>query len=93
MDANLPESVNLVKAFGPLEPDEITNAMGYHYLETCVLAKRPEKGNKEIALARLILEFGVCSGSWVRSPWFKGWQRACQKWFFCRLNGRGLRFE
>ena len=68
MDANLPESVNLVKAFGHLEPDEITKAMGYDYLEACVQAKRPEKGNKEIALARLILEFGIRKKMLITNP-------------------------
>ncbi len=66
--ANLPESVNLVKAFGHLQPNEITKAMGYDYLEACVQAKRPEKGNKEIALARLILEFGVRKNMLLANP-------------------------
>ena len=56
---NRREAVNLVKAFGHLEASEITRAMGYEYLDACVQAGRPEKGNKEIALARLILEFGL----------------------------------
>lgn len=59
IDENKREVVNLVKAFGHLEPDEMTKAMGYDYLEACVQAQRPEKGNKEIALARLILEYGI----------------------------------
>ena len=56
---NRREAENLIKAFGHLEASEITRAMGYEYLDTCVQANRPEKGNKEIALARLILEFGL----------------------------------
>lgn len=56
---NRRESGKLINVFGHLEPDEITKAMGYDYLEACVQAARPEKGNKEIALARLILEYGI----------------------------------
>lgn len=59
IDENEREAVNLTKAFGHLKPDEITKAMGYDYLEACVQAGRPEKGNKEMALARLILEYGI----------------------------------
>lgn len=63
--------VNIVKAFGHLNPSELTKTQGYEYLEACLHATcrtsngivvarpRPEKGNKEIALARLILEFGI----------------------------------
>ena len=68
---NRNEADNLVKAWGHFEPSEITKAMGYDYLEACVHATyidkdgkeqprpRPEKGNKEMALARLILEYGI----------------------------------
>lgn len=67
IDANKPEAENLRKAFGHLEPSEITRSMGYDYLDACLTATddkgnprpRPEKGNKEIALARVILEFGI----------------------------------
>lgn len=59
LDENRREAANLKKAWGHLEAGEITKAMGYEYLEACVTARRPEKGNKEMALARLILEFGV----------------------------------
>ncbi len=71
IDANRPEADNLVKAFGHLEPDEITRAMGYDYLEACVQAGRPEKGNKEIALGRLILEFGIRKKMLVVNPFDK----------------------
>jgi hypothetical protein len=46
---------------------DIEKGDGYDYLDACQLAKdkhgkprpRPAKGNKEIALPRLIFEFGV----------------------------------
>lgn len=41
--------------------DEITRTMGYDYLESYEHT-RPEKANKEIALARLILEYGIRKG-------------------------------
>jgi integrase len=64
---NKSEAEMLKKAFGHLEPNEITRSMGYAYLDACLTATdkngkarpRPIKGNKEIALARLILEFGI----------------------------------
>lgn len=57
----------LCKAFGHMRVGEIEKADGYEYLDACLVAvgpdgaprPRPEKGNKEIALARTILEFGV----------------------------------
>lgn len=69
---NKREAVNLKKAFGHFEPIEISKAEAYDYLDGCLTATyidkktgdiksrpRPEKGNKEIALARLILEYGI----------------------------------
>jgi integrase len=64
---NKREAKNLMCAFGHLEAHEITRSMGYEYLEACRTATdrdgnlrpRPEKGNKEIALARIILEYGI----------------------------------
>lgn len=58
---NKREAANLVTAWGHFEPREITKKMGADYLEAC-FAKRPEKGNKEMALASVILEFGVSKG-------------------------------
>jgi integrase len=55
---NKREAAMLKKAWGHFEATEITKAMGYAYLQACE-AKRPEKGNKEMALARLILEYGI----------------------------------
>lgn len=67
IDMNMDEAKNLKLAFGHLHPSEITKHMAYEYLDACLVAvdengnarPRPEKGNKEIRLARLILEFGI----------------------------------
>lgn len=67
LDENRREAAKLKEAWGHLEAHEITRTMGYDYLEACVNATdkkgnprpRPEKGNKEMALAHLILEWGV----------------------------------
>lgn len=59
IDENEREADNLIAAWGHFEASEITKAMGYEYLDACVTAKRPEKGNKEMALARLILEYAI----------------------------------
>ena len=73
---NKREAANLKLAFGHLYPGDITRAMGYAYLDACLVATdkdgkprpRPEKGNKEIALARIILEFGIRSGTIESNP-------------------------
>ncbi len=65
---NKREAANLKKAWGHIDVPEITRVMAYQYLEACLLAKRPEKGNKEMALARLILEFGVRKGLLKSNP-------------------------
>lgn len=67
---NRREAENIKKAWGHLEVSEITRTMGYEYLEACLTATdgkgkprpRPEKGNKEMALARLIIEYGIRKG-------------------------------
>ena len=67
IDGNRPEAENLRRAWGHLEPHEITRTMGYDYLDACLNAKdpngkprpRPKKGNKEMSLAHLILEYGI----------------------------------
>lgn len=64
---NRREAKNLKTAWGHLEASDITRSMGYQYLDACLTATdkdgnprpRPEKGNKEMALARLILEYGI----------------------------------
>jgi hypothetical protein len=57
----------LKKAFGHMPCSQIEKADAYAYLDACLVARdkakvlrpRPEKGNKEIALARAVLEWGV----------------------------------
>lgn len=70
IDENKREAATLKKGFGHLLPREISRAMGYQYLDACLTATddngkprpRPEKGNKEISLARLVLEWGIQRG-------------------------------
>jgi len=64
---NKREAENLIKAWGHFEPYEITRSMGYEYLDACV-ATRPAKANKEISLARLILEYGIRKDLLVTNP-------------------------
>ena len=57
----------LKKAFGHFRADQLEKGDAYEYLDACLLAvdkhgnprPRPEKGNKELALMRTILEWGV----------------------------------
>lgn len=73
---NKREAANLKKVWGHLEVREVTRTMAYDYLEACLTAQdkdgnprpRPEKGNKEIALARLIMEFAVRKGVIEANP-------------------------
>ncbi len=65
---NKRESVKIVIAFGHLQHDEITKTMGYEYLDACEAGGRSEKGNKEISLARVILEYGVRLGMIEANP-------------------------
>jgi hypothetical protein len=61
------EIATLKKAFGHFRADQLEKADAYEYLDACLFAvddkgnprPRPEKGNKEIALMRTILEWGV----------------------------------
>lgn len=64
---NKREAKNLKKAWGHLEVSEVTRTMGYDYLDACT-KKRPEKGNKEIALARLIMEYAIRKGLIETNP-------------------------
>jgi integrase len=59
---NRREAKNLKLAFGHINPSAITKTDCYAYLDACVQAGRPEKGNKEIALLQLIMEYGVRIG-------------------------------
>lgn len=64
---NVREIATLRKAFGPMRISDITRAHAYAYLDACLVAvdddgkprPRPEKGNKEIALARAIFEYAI----------------------------------
>jgi integrase len=58
IDENRNEARLLKADWGHFEVHEITRTMGYDYLEAYEHT-RPEKANKEIALARLILEYAI----------------------------------
>ena len=64
---NKREAAMLVKAWGHFEVEEITTKMGYDYLDACKKT-RPIKGNKEISLARLIMEFSIKKGLITVNP-------------------------
>lgn len=76
------EIAMLKKAFGRMQVAELEKADAYAYLDACLLAKdklgkprpRPEKGNKEISLARVILEYGVRVRSIEVNP-FTGFEK------------------
>ena len=73
---NKREAAMLKKAWGEFEAGEITRQMAYNYLEACLTATdkkgkprpRPEKGNKEMALAHIILEYGLRKGVITENP-------------------------
>lgn len=65
---NRREAKNLRQAFGHMAPGDITKTDGYAYLDACVQAQRAAKGNKEIALLQVILEFGVRGGVIQSNP-------------------------
>jgi hypothetical protein len=64
---NKREAAMLCKAWGPWRVADIKKGDAYDYLDACLLARdkrgqprpRAEKGNKEIALGRVILEYAV----------------------------------
>lgn len=64
---NRREAAMLCKAWGPWRVNDIKKGDAYDYLDACLLGRdkhgqprpRPEKGNKEIALGRVILEYAV----------------------------------
>lgn len=76
---NRREVRNLRRAFGAMLVADLGKGDAYEYLDACLLAKapdgsprpRPEKGNKEIALARTMLEWGV-RRRWVDANPFDG---------------------
>jgi integrase len=59
---NRREASNLSKSFGAMQISDLRKSDAYAYLHACAQANRPEKGNKEIALMRTILEHGVRIG-------------------------------
>jgi len=67
LNENRREAAMLCKAWGTWSAASLKKGDAYDYLDACLLAcdkhgrprPRPEKGNKEIALGRRILEFGV----------------------------------
>ena len=65
---NAREAINLKLAFGHIDPAMITKTDGYAYLDACAQAARPIKGNKEIALLQVILEYGVRIGRINHNP-------------------------
>lgn len=67
---NKSEALKLKAAMGHLEVAEITRSLGYKYLDHYATA-RPIKANKEIALARLILEFAIRKGMIETNPFHK----------------------
>lgn len=68
MDENKREAENLKKAFGHMDPMAITMTEAYAYLDACIENGRSQKGNKEISLLQLILEFGVRKGVVIVNP-------------------------
>lgn len=65
---NRREAKNLKKAFGHMRVTVMEKPDAYAYLDACALAGRPAKGNKEIALMRLILEYAVRKGVIKTNP-------------------------
>jgi integrase len=51
-----------------MDPATITKTDGYAYLDACVQAGRPIKGNQEISLLQVILEYGVRIGQITSNP-------------------------
>lgn len=64
---NKREAESLKKAWGHFEASEITEKMGMDYLKACK-AKRPLKGNKEIALASAMLQYAIGLGMIDNNP-------------------------
>lgn len=80
---NRREIAQLKKAFAHLPVADMEKGDGYDYLDACQLAvdkegvprPRVAKGNKEISLARTILEYGV-RARWLKSNPFDGVEKA-----------------
>ncbi|WP_322999989.1 hypothetical protein [Castellaniella sp.] len=65
---NKNEIVKLRKAFGHMAVRDLTKTDAYAYLDACVKASRAAKGNKEVSLMRVILEYGVRLGLITANP-------------------------
>lgn len=73
------ELAALKRSFGPMLVATLEKGDAYAYLDACLMAvdkdgkprPRPEKGNKEIALARVLLEWGV-RRRWLAANPFDG---------------------
>jgi integrase len=59
---------NLKKAFGHQRVDLMEKTDAYTYLDACEENARAAKGNKEISLARVILEYGIRRGKIKVNP-------------------------
>lgn len=68
MAENRREANRLLDAFGHRLVRDLAKPDAYAYLDQCVVDGRPAKGNKEIALLRLILEYGVRRGVIQSNP-------------------------
>ena len=68
LSENKREAETIKKAFGHMDPAAITMTDAYAYLDACVENNRGPKGNKEIALLQLILEFAVRKGVISANP-------------------------
>lgn len=68
---NRREAAKLLQAFGHMRVPYLIKSDAYTYLDACVRASRPEKGNKEISLMRTILEYGVRVGLLENNPFDK----------------------
>jgi integrase len=79
---NRRELVALKMSFGHMPAANLTKTDAYAYLDACLMAvdpegnprPRPAKGNKEISLARVVLEWGVRRGKLQSNP-FDGVQK------------------
>lgn len=65
---NRREVAALKRTYGPMLLAELVKTDAYVHLDACVQAQRAEKGNKEISLARTILERAVRSGRLQANP-------------------------
>lgn len=65
---NKREIKRLRQAFGHMAVTDLIKKDAYDYLDACVVANRPAKGNKEISLMRRILERAIRMGMITANP-------------------------